>query len=164
MKRKLRIACSAVSAITCVLLIALWVRSYWFHDWVIGRPTQDSGFGSSSWQGRVSFVWITSSKELLHVRWRYTALPAETYAEKMRHAQEPGDPKNAPLLGFSYINLPNFGWTVSLPHGYLVAIAAILATVFSNRQRCRVNFSLRTLLVATTLVAVLLGAAVYVVK
>jgi hypothetical protein len=88
------------------------------------------------------------------------ALPAETYARQLRLLQEPGDPKAPTVLGFRYIHFQNFGWTVSVPHGYLVAIAAILATVASNRQQCHVRFSLRTLLVATTLVAVALGLVV----
>jgi hypothetical protein len=35
--RKLRIAWSAVCGMICLLLILLWVRSYWWHDRLHGR-------------------------------------------------------------------------------------------------------------------------------
>jgi hypothetical protein len=44
---KLRIAWSAFCCIACVLLIVLWVRSYWQRDGVIGLVVSHSVVGSS---------------------------------------------------------------------------------------------------------------------
>jgi hypothetical protein len=45
--RRLRIACSAVCSIACVLLIALWLRSYWRIDDLQGPILWPSGFSLS---------------------------------------------------------------------------------------------------------------------
>src|SRR5688572_11430213 len=53
--RLLRIAFSATCGISCLLLIALWVRSYAWHDGIWGRISQTEGFHFSAHEGRLQF-------------------------------------------------------------------------------------------------------------
>ena len=54
--RKLRIAWSVGCAIACVLLIVLWVRSYWSAD-TVSVNTLSRGWAAdiTSWDGRLRF-------------------------------------------------------------------------------------------------------------
>ena len=52
--RKLRIAFSATCLIACVLLIALWVRSYWRIDW-LSHLSSNSYANVASARGCVGF-------------------------------------------------------------------------------------------------------------
>jgi hypothetical protein len=59
-------------------------------------------------------------------------------------------------LGFG-LQRSNSGYLIGCPHWALVAVS-VIGTALATRASCR--FSLRTLLIATTLVAVLLGVFV----
>ena len=60
--RKLRIAFSAACLVACVLLIVLWVRSYWWCDVAERTFTSSSGFRVASKSGYVSFSKYSPSK------------------------------------------------------------------------------------------------------
>ena len=135
--------------ILAVLLVLLWVRSYWRWD-AIGVQKSGSiyaGFGAdlgvlyAGWNPDVS-TFMTRD------RWQ-----SRTY---------PTDPGRRSLgyFGFNFTRLPFLGTTVSLPIWFLTLLAAIIATGPYAQWR----FSLRTLLMLTTLVAVGLGVAVYLSK
>jgi len=137
--RKLRIAWSIVCGIACLLLIALWVRSYLRIDWVFYLDSS-SYTNVASARGNVG-IWYDSPPPavlLLNLAkgWHFTS-----------------DPTPPPSRG---IWRPSMN-TVWIPHWVLVAICA----VFGAAPWLRWRFSLRTMLVATTLVAVVLGAIVY---
>ncbi len=128
--RYLRIAFSATCGIACVLLIVLWVRSYWWMD---------------------STGYLTSVQGKLFVQ-EYLIINSPT-----------GSAFRGPC---GITSLPT-GWGfvpidggVTLPIWSLVVPMAILAAVPWIRWR----FSLRTLLIATTLVAVVLGLIVWLVR
>src|SRR5687767_9431665 len=53
--RLLRIAASAVFGIPCLLLIALWVRSYYYRD-VLGGVIWSHAFAIESADGHVAFM------------------------------------------------------------------------------------------------------------
>jgi hypothetical protein len=113
--RKLRIAWSVGCAIACVLLIALWVRSYSAPDvWhTFARFPNSPTYYYNSFQGRLRI----------------------------------GTPKT---------------WeagAISISHWIYILCFAALAVLPWIRQ-LRWRFSLRTLLIATTLVAVVLGLIV----
>jgi hypothetical protein len=146
--RKLRIAFSAVCLIACVLLIVLWVRSYTIRDgaWL---PEKNFGLEINSLSGRVVLVIEFASF---------------IGGEQFTSFHEQIDPKRTLLLthdilGFAWEPCDNaleFGipfWFVDLT---ILGIAAAPWIRWSRR------FRLRTLLISTTLVAGVLGVAVYV--
>jgi hypothetical protein len=140
--RKLRIAWSVVCAIACVLLIALWVRSYTWRDGVWGRFSDLQGFVLSSYEGRIQ---LALERGLGIFPWRIV------YAEPVE--------RNGPPNYFPAIECPlsTFGQYWAMPYWLLLALLSPLAAA----PWLRLRFSLRTLLIATTLVAVVLGAIVY---
>src|SRR4051812_47312930 len=67
--RKLRIAWSVACVVACILLVALWVRSYWKVDYVEQRSAAISLNGGSV-RGIIGFsIWHTPPLET--PRWKY---------------------------------------------------------------------------------------------
>src|SRR3954468_40998 len=60
--RKLRIAWSAFWGVACVLLIVLWVRSYWYEDFAIDHISGTQGLELYSLRGKtyISYVYAVS--------------------------------------------------------------------------------------------------------
>ena len=137
--RYLRIAVTALSLTACVLLIALWVRSYWWWDRIyrVSAASRLQSIGSN--RGTVRF-------ESSHFRfrphtWRYFSNPDYEMYESFR---------------WHFINGNGY---IQVPHWLIVLIGAGAATVpWIHRLR---RFSLRTLLIAMTLIAVGLGIIVW---
>jgi len=133
--RKLRIAWSVVCGIACVLLIVLWIRSYSSTDGVVWQPTRSWFISSISLTGRICV--ITGSYEN----------PSEIGS--VPATNDPG------LLGpdsWDFIRDPEFD-LVLFPHWFPIA----LFTAFAAAPWLHWRFSLRTLLIATTLLALGLG-------
>jgi hypothetical protein len=145
MLKHLRVAVTALSLTACVLLIALWVRSYWWADGV-GRALQTSrnttvvsvgsNYGGVVLGRHVDPEWFVPP-EIVN-RWGYISDTARPVS-------------------------PSFDWKASsrqvrieFPIWSLALFAASLAAVPWLPWR----FSLRTLLIATTLIAVVLGIVV----
>jgi hypothetical protein len=139
--RLLRIAFSDVCGIVCLLLIALWVRSYTYHDGIWGRISHTEGFHASSHEGRVQFITL---RNLGIIEWRLAI------GERIDVGRTP---KYIPGLEYSQSALGVF---LAIPIWFPVALLGTLAGTLATKAR----FSLRTLLIATTLVAVVLGLAV----
>jgi hypothetical protein len=140
--RKLRIAWSVAWGLMAVLLIALWARSYTWGDRVWGRFSDATGFVLSSYEGRIQ---LFLERNLGIFPWRIV------YAEPVDRI----GPRNYfPAIEFPLSRFASF-WAV--PYWLLLAVFSTLAAV----PRLRWRFTLRTLLIATTLVAVVLGLAVY---
>jgi hypothetical protein len=146
--RKLRIAFSAGCGVVCLLLIALWVRSYVLLDHFIvplhGRSTTEI----YSERGTMLCFYFQVSD----YRWHYDAARL---------------PTDAPRPVLKSRKLPGFAWTrtspieavVIIPFWFpLVTMASLAAATWIRWSR---RFSLRTLLIATTLVAVVLGLISY---
>jgi hypothetical protein len=153
MGKCLQIAVTALCLTACVLLIALWVRSYWWADAFWHRPAETIAFRVMSDEGGMTFLTVKDIS--LRVM---------------------GDP---PALGFSHRNYWYEGYsratsgastftkvfrgfhdrarsTWQIPHWLLVVLAASTGALpWTARWGWR--FSLRALLIATTLVAVGLG-------
>ena len=66
--RKLRIAWSVVCGIACVLLIALWVRSYSSLDEVYGNLTGKQKCTVDSLKGRIKVLWVHYPQHHLEFR------------------------------------------------------------------------------------------------
>ena len=139
--RKLRIAFSAVCGVLCLLLIVLWVRSYWHVD-VLQKPSTSRLFIISSSKGRLAYFENRASPQ--------STMPPEEIAPIidnfiLRAAKL--------ILGFGRVRGLRIPPLWFAPYWFPVLISGVLATVPWLRWR----FSLRTLLIATTLVAVVLG-------
>jgi hypothetical protein len=147
--RKLRIAWSVGCAIACVLLIVLWVRSYMTID-TLGVPPNVS---------RVSKV--RSSWGLLHIlcfddpaqgrNWTIESVPLTSDRKQfVKDATQ-----KLTKFGFAHYSAgsnENFLFPYWLP---FIGIVLLAAAPWIHR------FSLRTLLIATTLIAVVLGLVVW---
>ena len=145
--RKLRIAWTVRWAIAGLLVIALWVRSYWYIDRLSGR-----GFGKNDFAEFMTGRGLTG---LVYRRgiyrndgtsnWRLDSLAATPNYQ-------------FPQLG--EYRCDSQAGIVMLPNWLSITMAMAVAAL----PRLRWRFSLRTLLIATMLVAVLLGLIVFAVR
>ena len=140
--RKLRIAWSVVWGLAAVLLIVLWVRSYWWMD-QLGSPWSRT---------RILMVGSLEGGLLVQVPfhdWGYR-WNVKSYSLK-------SGGRSSFRFGSEFRRIPD---GFCLPHCSLVVLYATLAAVSWLPWR----FTIRTLLIATTLVAVMLGAIVWAAK
>jgi hypothetical protein len=147
MLKHLRIAVTALSLTACVLLIALWVRSCsWWDDLYLNLPGSQM-FIFHSWIGGTAWRWERS--DMLNL-WN---IESQLIAPILQNLGGVPQDWTAGFVGFS-----QGGRGVVMPYFALVVIFAFVAAApwihWSKR------FSLRTLLIATTLVAVVLGIIV----
>jgi hypothetical protein len=136
------------SAIACVLPIALWVRSYTKNDRITLGFVPGPGYIFDSINGELSVARSKTIAGGMSQGWS-----AWTY---------PSDPSEYPRAWHPYPSTEILGFRfgkffVAMPHWFPAAAAVTVAAVPWLRWR----FSLRTLLIATTLVAVVLGLAVW---
>jgi hypothetical protein len=144
--RKLRIALPVVWGLACVLLIVLWVRSYQWLD-NVQFPTSGPVI-VISYEGIFGLTYYPEKHETGY-RW-VLSVPGD-------NIQKPTRPGPASRWGF-FSNAINT--SVHFPHWFGVLIFAVLAATPWARQ-IPWRFTLRTLLIATTLVAVGLGLIVW---
>jgi hypothetical protein len=141
--RKLRIAFSATCLIACVLLIVLWVRSYSYYD------CMDSHLASS----RV--LAIASDVGGVGVFWNFVDFDLENGNGDFELAVRDFAPSLS-ALGFS-LNWEGGLYGARVPYWFLIVAIAVAPVVINRRWR----FTLRILLIATTLVALVLGLIVW---
>jgi hypothetical protein len=166
--RKLRIAFTVACGILCLMQTILWARSYWRSDF----------FDCHFWTNApVKTDWSTyyPSGCVLAIS-RLGAFNISIYSVKIRSRKAaqlvtfPNDEESASMMRDNYgfelgeVRLPRVhvaakfaGLTIISPYWAPLILAASLAATPWLRWR----FSLRTLLVAVTVVAVLLGAPIY---
>jgi hypothetical protein len=142
--RKLRIAWSVGCGILCLLLIALWVRSYWKYDFLDRFNTSRMLTSLESSSGRLRFG-LTD----------YKTVPAFTVKPHAWSLRGYG-PERVHENVFSYES-NSLQTTVGFPHWLPVLIAALLSVTPWLHWR----FSLRTLLIGMTVVAILLGLTLW---
>ncbi len=147
--RYLRITFSATCLIACVLLIVLWVRSYHWVDEISYRGS-NTRYGVQSAGGTVAIY-----------RYVEDPIPYESdfgwFVSNFKTDE----------IGFNHISTMGFVWAyvpsqlcdVGMPHIFLATVASI-ASIVGALPWIRWRFSVRTLLIATTLIAVLLGLIV----
>jgi hypothetical protein len=144
--RRLRIAFSVTCGIACVLLLGLWVRSYYTEDHASGYTSKTHGFRFYSSRGCLVY-YATEIPDAIHnCPW--------TINVGSRFWLDKGDPR---LATFPRITHTKQTLNICLPYWVLVLL---VATPVVALPRVRWRFSLRTLLIAMTLVAVLLGMIV----
>jgi hypothetical protein len=148
MLKYLRIAVTAVSLTACLVLVALWLRSYWYLDRIDGSIGKPWIIFFTSKQGEFSCEW-NDHDEPFGPSWGFMTKPVEEDWD--RH----------PLsYGGGYLNLESDSLLIVVPYW----AALLMATTLTLFPWIRVRFSLRTLLIATALVAVGLGVIAYVAR
>lgn len=164
MLRRLRIAVSVFFAVVCVALFVLWARSHWRVDSLINHRIGGRSFGAMSASGRIGVGGIKPSKPGKGGL-EFVTLPNDFLHWRVIHKEISGSLfgtlgfawfKDDPANGVNGLVMP-FG--PAMPHWFLFLFSVTLAAApwlpFSSR------FSLRTMLIATTLVAVVLGLVCY---
>jgi hypothetical protein len=144
--RKLGTAWSLFWGLAAVLLIVLWARSYIRVD-KLWRPTATStGWIAWTFRGRAVATGARGMRGPNELQWALS-----------RGGDEAPVDRSKPVFGFSlgprYYSMP-----IWFPALLCATFTAIPYFPWSRR------FSLRTLLIATTLLAVVLGLIVYAVK
>ncbi len=151
--RWLRLSASALCLILCGLLIALWVRSYRWHDNCSGHIGGKFLTIQSS-RGELGIGRLTSPSKTFPL-WSITSDDMPD-AKRLWWSMEDRPPLS--LVGIRYQHLSPV-WTLFAVRYWLpVLITAILVCVPWIDRATR--FSLRTMLIVTTLVAVVLGMIV----
>lgn len=139
--RKVRIAWSVVWGVVAVLLVLLWVRSYWRYDFVFLGGRSVVSFGGHMYFDS-AFAMSTG---------QYAIAPSEWIIFGSRVAFYSIRKGDLTLVGTSN---PVAHWA-----------AALVATVLTSASWLPIcRFSLRTLLIATTVVALGLGAIIWITK
>jgi hypothetical protein len=167
--RKLRIAWSVVWGLAAVLLCVLWVRSYWWLDELRAKPLKRQ-LTASSLSGKLVFEGGSAPSNFWSSL-RTWELTNEVVNERTFLWPVDWTPDYRRLnISFYHFkdtrtSIPTSAipiWFLIVPHYYLVALALLIAGIawlpWSKR------FSIRTLLIATTLVAVVLGLVGYAVR
>jgi hypothetical protein len=147
MLKYLRIAVTAFSLTVCLLLIALWVRSYWWIDLVYGPLIPTRCVEVASIDGNIEVVVIDPQSTLVDYAtgWGIESLD-RNYNIPMH---------GVPTWSFAF---DKYYANAAFPHWFTVLLSGTLAAApWISWQR---RFSLRTLLIATTLIAVVLGIVV----
>ena len=150
--RKLRIAFSGVYGILCLLLIALWVRSYSFND-ILEKKTRSQLLQIHSGNGRLGFCQINPS--------RSRRIPASSFAVLLEELSQGRALVSRPISN-SRLPTGSIVSTVLVPYWLPVLLTATVAAITLIPWSRR--FSLRTLLIATTVVSAVLGTLVWAVK
>jgi hypothetical protein len=140
MLRNLRIAFSATCLIACVLLIALWVRSYFYIDGLTIR----GGRQITTFDGRL-FVSEKFALKKSSTSRQYMPTIRDSFHHNVRY------------FSFALGEALRRGRGFAIPYWCILFPAAAAITLPWLRWR----FSLRTLLIATTLVAIVLGLIVW---
>jgi hypothetical protein len=143
--RLLRIGFSVACGICCLMLMVLWVRSHRQEAVIEYVDSHSRGWHLVSWRGATFLSTADYDVANPGVWRRYVAW-------------EPG------ILGFGKFKTGRSA-SVRIPYWFPVLMFAALAMFCAAPWlRWPKRFSLRTLLIATTLVAALLGAIVYAVR
>src|SRR5687767_4412844 len=129
--RKLRIAWSVGCGILCLLLIVLWVRSYWYYEAVWFTSTGNIVTGAAHEFGVVVFERLQLSPGVSPAGWHYTNY---------------GSPSIPQPSWFKWESTAEY-WLWCVPIWFL----SVLSIAFGAIPWLRWRFSLRTLLIATTL-------------
>src|SRR6476660_3466826 len=147
--RKLRIAWSLFWGLACVLLIVLWVRSYRIWDrcyW----PGKTTGVQLNSDAGHV-VLCVGPHVPSSHI--------VSFFAESRPTFDESKTFYKDVVLGF-FFSRTQSDWRLDVPYWFIVLLSMLLPVTPWLRQ-FNWRFSTRTLLIATTLVAVVLGLIVW---
>jgi hypothetical protein len=165
--RGLRIAMSAVCGILCVLLIVLWVRSCWRFDQIIHKTSATD-----------YYVAVTSARGQAAFGGANEPLLSTIYKRDWIHlgfAMKGVDNKSGSPIPVFAVDLPNsaillwphfkspflFGQSTSFELGVPYWLLVVTAAAFGASPWLLLRFSLRALLIVTTLIALMLGLLIW---
>jgi hypothetical protein len=161
--RKLCIAWSVACVVLCLLMIVLWVRSYSVTDGIHSIHSRGQ-LAFTSFPGRIRIAQEFSQDPRLAVMQGtdFTSVPMDDATKIVLL-----DKYDKPMLSFLGIKAAWFSsyrtYTVVIPDWFLTAVFMFAATAPWIRQ-LKWRFSFRTLLIAMTLLAVVLGLVVWAAK
>jgi hypothetical protein len=146
--RYARIAWSVVCGILCVLLVVLWVRSYWWQDLVYGV------FGRGNPESQALVARSARGEQLLYVwKYQYTSWRWVSDSNTKILTESP------PQSGFLGIHYWHKGQATIIRYPYWLFVASV--TMFATLPWLPwLRFSLRTLIVCVTAIAAILGLLV----
>lgn len=151
--RYLRIGWTIFFGLLCVSLLVLWVRSYWYVDWVCGT----AGFSVSMFRGYVVVAEVMDDQHQLP--WRMGHFPLTNSAAGiylvMLH-------ESHGMLGLRYFSINDRLRSLIVHMTWFVSVTCVL--VFAPWLIQSISFSLRTTLIAMTAVAVSLWFIVWMVR
>jgi hypothetical protein len=163
MLRRLLNVASVICLIACLALMGMWVRSYHRWDNLNGRLTDSHAFDVHLTEGRVLLDWVPLDwvpfvahpwdSRVYNWRWAVYSDSIGDGTEILFHLNFALRGTPAPL-GFS-MDFSRAGSTMMLPYWFLVLTSESLAAAF--RMRWPLQFNLRSLFIATTFLAVVLG-------
>lgn len=169
--RRLRIAWSVFWGIACVLLIALWVRSYVYCDDLRGPISKSKFMLVASLAGGIQVRWEDGKPNprlYYPSRWEHTVGSVADFNKSLDEHRDM-EATTAKLVKSvvphdrSRINMTmRIGWyrdrnTIFVPYWLSVLLTGVLAVAIGMSRSYRFSFSLRTLLITTTLMALALG-------
>jgi hypothetical protein len=150
--RGLQIAWTAAWGVLCVLLVVLWVRSKTWQDvFTMVAPTDQQFHSALAEDGLVRFTYVPNIYP--ETRWESIHVPLSERSHRVLSGN---------YFGFR-LNHRNNPWkettvtTLTAPYWFLT----LLSVSFASLPYLPWKFSLRTLLIATTAVAVILGLVIY---
>lgn len=159
--RYLRIGWTVCFGVLCLLMIGWWARSYWYFDELVVRVHQSLAFGIGSIEGRFRFgCQIPAERNSQFIATNLETSPQNLVADYRRSKPDYGFSGGRLAPGFYYFEMPYYCAV------FLLASAVMLSWRFAMQGIRSIphRFSLRTLLIFTTLVAVVLGAIVWAVR
>jgi hypothetical protein len=151
--RYLRVTWTAFCGLACVLLIVLWVRAQGYVEGVGISISGKSSFLIVNCPGQIA---VTTDTSAIRDRWTFH--------------QEPAGLRSVWSNGSVEISCRWTAWgrfariwgSIFIPHWFLISLTCFLAVLpwptYSNR------FGVRALLIAITLVAVVLGLGMYLIR
>jgi hypothetical protein len=159
MIRRLRIAASVFFAVLTVALCVLWVRSYWRID---GVHIFFRSHVFEAWSAAGEIHWGHDFPVLAHGA--DLIIDSRAISPPRTEFWVGSDGKLNLSTSFGYrASYGHYGYLYSVPHWFLVLVSAIIASIAWWPPRLVARFSLRTMLVAVMLVAVLLGLGIWII-
>jgi len=154
--RKLQIAWSVAWGTVAVLLVVLWARSYRWTYGASGTTAAEFNYSDVIF-GDLYYSRLVPVSDKTPIPWRRFGHPI---SDADRRSYSNRTKPNRHLVAIRWNVFAN-GWLVSIPLWTPSIVALVLAFGPWIEQIRRGRFSLRTLLVATTLIAALLGLVVW---
>lgn len=146
--RKLRIGWSAMCLVACVLLVAMWVRSYWWVDGVNGQLTDNYAIAIGSMPGCIGVGVLLIPARPSLASWTLTSIETNAWFDSARPL---GSFVPSPMWGTFFADRSSVFTPYWFANLLCVAAASVPWVPWSQQ------FSLRALLLAMTLVSVALG-------
>ena len=150
MLRRLRYLPAVAFALLALAFVALWVRSFTVCETANLNPGGKYAFSATSYRGAVWVQRFDADRIADEAHWAWASIPADVI-----YIHAPGNG----LLGLRLFREETGVVKLSLPYWFLAASSLAFAALLAFKPITR--FTVRGLLITTTLLAAVLGLAVY---